>query len=319
MSTRDREILKAARITQQKVADLFGITLQGVNRGISAEAHYLTAERLGKLIDFLEGIDAEKANILREHLYKIVENGESVGVKANTSYIQLQTFRDILKREQEDLIWIPVDPLTRLQEEIDFLRDYIKNTERRLVIVTCEHIEDLRAVIDERIYRFDFDSVFKGKIVVIHSETASFTPEMLLASKAVFVKTVFGFQMLRENEGDVVLNRFFKQTKISPNYLPIKLGNGYTKALQYSCSPTARALTVFLNELPDISPELDISSELPKHLKKVVLNIEKNTTAPVEDAWTELYKLVDDIKTNCGESDATNFTTGIERLKLKYG
>jgi transcriptional regulator with XRE-family HTH domain len=312
MSTRDREILKEAKLSQRKVADLFGITLQGVNRGISAETDYLTTERLGKLVDLLQPIDAETSKTLRSSLHKIMASSESSGVKSsNTSYVQLNTLTDILQREKEDLIWMPIDPLTRLLEEVDCLRDYIKSVEQRLVIVTCEPIEDLRAILDERVYQFDFQNSLKGQIVVIQSETASFTPEMLLGSKAVFVKTVFGFQMIRENELNIILKRFFKQTKISPNYLPARLRDGYSKALQYSCYPTARALAYFLHEATDISPELT------KYLTSVLPEYEKFNSEHVSAGWTDLEKLVADIAVTCGKNDADLFVNRIEQLKRK--
>lgn len=313
MSSRDKDILKSAGVTQKLVADLFGITLQGVNRGVSASSHYLTAERLGKLVVLLESQDVEKANKLRSSLNEMVLNGEQTSDKVATGYVQLNALSDILQRVQEDVIWIPIDALTRLIQEVDCIRDYIENVEKRLTIIISEPVEDLRAVFDERIYRFDFNTIFKSEIVVIHCETANFTPEMLISNKATFVKTVYGFQNIRESESNVVLNRFFKQSKISPNHLPMTLGEGYTKALQYSQLPTVRILTQFLFEMSDIS------TTLTNYLKKTILNTEQKNAAPVENVWTELHKLATDIEAICSKSDAEFFNTGIEYLKLKYG
>ena len=244
MSTRDRELLKEAHLPQKAVADLFGISLQAVNRGISCEPHYLNADRLGKLIDLVQPFKPDVAEILRQGLHRIVVAGDVPGEgRKTTSYVQLTSLADLLERENNGLIWVPIDPVTRLIEESEVLTAFLyKEGSKRITILTSVQAEEIRYILDERVYRLDFKTWLVGEIVVIQCDNLGLAPEMLLGEKTVFVRTVFGFQEVRESNAHVLLGRLLKGSKISPDFLPVKLSEGCRVMLSYSVSPYQRAL-----------------------------------------------------------------------------
>lgn len=252
MSTRDREILKDAHLSQKAVASYFGISVQGINRGISAESDYLNPERLGKLVDLVQTDNPKAAESLRNALNLDLVTDNKNGVGRKTSYVQLTNLTDLLARDALGLIWIPTDTASRLVEEADVLNSFIHGKGyKRLVLIhnTSTKTFEVKPIFDERVYRFDFNSWLEREIIVIESDTLGLVPELVMTTKAVSIRTVFGFQELRENDASALRGHLLKQSKISPDYIPIKFGNDFSETLHYPESPYVRALRYLYADL----------------------------------------------------------------------
>lgn len=264
MSTRDRELLKAAGLSQTAVAALFGVSPQGINRGVSAHSDYFTPERLGKLIDLLHPTAPEKAAILRERLQHRAERAERTEEK-RTFYIQVRTLADLLTTTQGGVIWIVNDPLTRVEEEVDMLYEAVRHhLSGRLVLVLPDQAKVAHEMLEERVLANDWRTPWGGECVVVQSDRLGLAPEMLLSKDAVFLRTTFGFQEARDPDARFLRQQLLLASKLSPDYLPARLGTGYQLYGRYAASPWRRLIAALCQALtsqdpPPLDPVEDLS------------------------------------------------------------
>jgi hypothetical protein len=296
MSSNDRELLKSAGLSQKAVADVFGISLQGVNKGVNASSDYFTPERLGKLVDLLQPLQPEKAEILRQRLHRIAE-GDGRQRQKKSFYVQLLSLLEFIVRESGNFIWVIPDPITRLAEEIDALGDAIRQKiTGRMVLLIADQGETVQEILDDRVLRLDWKEWWSGEIYLVRSERIGIAPEMLLSRKKIAVKTAFEFQELREIDAQILRNVLFKDSKMTPDHMPEKLGEGYELVRRYSSSPYRRILDQVNIRLLELSSDKGPDKQLHqfkhmlRHYEEADLRSERD--APVDQLIDVLPKLV---------------------------
>ena len=252
MSQRDRLILTNAEISMAKVARLLNISTQAVSRGINANAHYLGPERLSKIIALLSPQDPDQANQLRDSLKNLVEEeGGSESYKQPGFYLQRHALTDILNRVTGPVIWMPVDPLRRVTVEIEALHACLVHRKGDLTIVVNADAFDIWDVIRDEVGR-DYQHRFLGDLRLLEAD-ATLHPELLVASREVFMRTAYGFIEAPDEDASYLHTTLYKTSRMRPDRVPPLLKKGGV-ALRISADPKERIIENMLTywaDLPD--------------------------------------------------------------------